>query len=122
MAPAVLSVALATFPRGFAGVASVTIGANTNNTTFTLPTLDDALAEGEHEAYITHRFVTNATEYQDAFALQEVVRVVDNDSGGVVVDPVSGLTTTESNGTATRGQLRQTTRRAVAPAGRWAGR
>ena len=42
----------ATDGADFTGVASVTISANTNSTTFTLPTLDDALAEGAEDVII----------------------------------------------------------------------
>ncbi len=63
--------------------------------------VDDSLAEGIHEAYINHSIVTEATEYQDAFALQEFVEITDNDAGGIVIDPTDGLTTTEASGQAT---------------------
>ncbi len=41
--------------------------------------VDDALVEGIHKAYISHSFTTNDIEFQQAFILQEIVKITDND-------------------------------------------
>ena len=43
--------------------------------------VDDALVEGPHRAYISHSFTTADTNFQQAFILQEVVQISDNDGG-----------------------------------------
>ncbi len=41
--------------------------------------VDDALAEGTHKAYISHSLTTTDSEFQQAFILQEIVTIDDND-------------------------------------------
>jgi hypothetical protein len=42
--------------------------------------INDLLVEGTHRAWITHTITTADAGYQEAFALQELVTVIDNDS------------------------------------------
>ncbi len=41
--------------------------------------VDDSLIEGTHKAYITHVITTSDIQFQDAFVLQEIVKIIDND-------------------------------------------
>lgn len=41
--------------------------------------VDDKLVEGIHKAYISHSFTTSDINFQQAFVLQEVVQITDND-------------------------------------------
>jgi len=46
--------------------------------------VDDALTEGDHEAFVSHRIDTNDIDYLEAFPLQEKVFLTDND---VIIAP-----------------------------------
>lgn len=41
--------------------------------------VDDAFSEGTHKTYISHSFTTADTDFQQAFILQEIVTINDND-------------------------------------------
>jgi hypothetical protein len=62
--------------------------------------VEDALAEGPHVGYITHRISTSDAGYQQAFALQELAFISDNDDDDVtppkVLDVIAGSSSSGS--------------------------
>ena len=75
---------------------TITAGATTANITITIAT--DAINEGNETVIVTMGSPTNAT--QGATTLHTAT-ITDDDSPGITVNPVSGLTTTEAGGQAT---------------------
>jgi large repetitive protein len=68
--------------------------------TITVSAVDDAVAEGQHNATITHSLASADTDFNGASAPSLTVSVTDNDTAGVQVNPISGHTD-EAGGTAT---------------------
>jgi hypothetical protein len=53
--------------------------------------VDDTLVEGAHKSYVTHRIETSDTGYQEAFALQELIFLRDNDAPDLVPPRVTDV-------------------------------
>lgn len=66
--------------------------------TFTIPILDDVVAEGNETVNLS---LSSATGASLGSASTAVLTIVDDDAPGVTVTPTTGLVTTESGGTAT---------------------
>ncbi len=68
--------------------------------TVTINAVDDAVAEGPHNATISHSLASADTDFNGASAPSLTSGVVDNDTAGVQVNPISGHTG-EGGGSAT---------------------
>lgn len=53
--------------------------------------VDDDMIEENHRGYITHRIATGDTEYQQAFVLQEIAWITDNDSADDTAPNINAL-------------------------------
>lgn len=62
--------------------------------------VDDAIAQGTHQAAITHSWTSADPGYVSSVSLSLAVSVIDNDTAGIALAPVSGLETTEIGGSA----------------------
>lgn len=67
--------------------------------TVTVTAANDAIAQGAHLGLVNHTWTSADAGYISAIALTVTVGVTDNDSAGIAVAPVSGLSTTETGGT-----------------------
>jgi hypothetical protein len=66
----------------------------------TVTAVDDAVAEGDHSGRLTHAAASGDPNYQGIAIAAVTVQITDNDTAGFVVQPVAGLMTSESGGTA----------------------
>jgi len=66
--------------------------------TVTVNAVDDAIAQGTHQAAITHSWTSADPGYVSIVSLSLAVSVIDNDTAGIALAPASGLETTEIGG------------------------
>ncbi len=69
--------------------------------TVTVTAVDDALVEGAMQRVIAHAVTSDDPDYAAIDDRTVTVNIAGSDTAGVVVNPTSGLTTTEAGGTAT---------------------
>ncbi|MGB2762060.1 MAG: Calx-beta domain-containing protein [Minisyncoccales bacterium] len=66
--------------------------------TVTVTAIDDDVAEGDHTSTITHSSASDDANYNGISISSVTATITDNDTAGITVEPISGLTTTEAGG------------------------
>ena len=94
-------------PDGYVVVSPLTVDFTSANwmtpQTVTVRAVDDAIAQGPHQATITHAWTSLDPGYVSSVSLSVAIPVGDNDIAGIAVTPNTGLITTEIGGTAVFG-------------------